>query len=125
MDIFFQDPDEIPLPPEEVRLRALRAEPWADGKRIKIYLETDPFQKHPSVEVTILGPSGGEATQITIVETVTRKLEFNMHLRTSLKGAYRVEAVLYYDVPLPADAPPDAKRPAPQIVDRSSAAFTI
>ncbi len=125
MDIFFQDPDEIPLPPDEVRLRALRAEPWADGKRIKIYLETSPFQKPPSAEVTIIDPAGSEAAQITIVEAVTRKLEFNMHLRTSLKGAYRAEAVLYYPALLPADAPPGAERPAPQIVDRITAAFAI
>jgi hypothetical protein len=126
MDIFFQDPNEIPLPPAEVRLRQLRAEPWPDGQRVKIYLEVDPFQKRPSAEVTITDSAGDEVAQVSIVETMIRNMEFNMHLPSGRPGGeYSVQAVIYYEQPLPADAPPDAERPAPMIVDRGQAAFTI
>ena len=42
MDIFFQDPTDIPLPPEEVRIRELTAEPWPDGRRVRVYVELTP-----------------------------------------------------------------------------------
>ena len=126
MDIFFQDPNEIPLPPDEVRLRGLRAEPWADGRRVKIYLEIDPFQKRPSLEVTINDSQGNPVAQVSIVETMARSLEFNMHLRSSSPGSeYTAEAVLYYQHLPPPDAPPEAELPAPLIVDRGQATFTI
>ena len=39
MDIFFQDPGAIPLPPDDVKIVELRAEPWPDNRRVKVYLE--------------------------------------------------------------------------------------
>ena len=53
MDIFFQDPTEVPLPPNEVRIRALRAETYPDGQRVRVYLEVDPSQQRPSADLAI------------------------------------------------------------------------
>ena len=74
MDIFFQDPSDIPLPPVEVRIRSLRAEPWSDQRRVHIYLELDPFQKRPNIEVVINDPEGREEARVDIVETMVRKV---------------------------------------------------
>jgi hypothetical protein len=74
MDIFFQDPSGIPLPPVEVRIRFLRAEPWSDQHRVHIYLELDPFQKRPNIEVGINDPEGREEDQVNTVETMVRKV---------------------------------------------------
>jgi hypothetical protein len=52
MDIFFADPSEVPLPPNEVRIRELNVEPWPDGNRLRVYLEVDPFQKRPNADLT-------------------------------------------------------------------------
>ena len=57
MDMFFADPNDPPLPPEEVRLRELRAEPWPDVLRVKVFLELTPFQKRPSAEGSIRNAS--------------------------------------------------------------------
>ena len=97
MDIFFQDPSEIPLPPVEVRIRSLRAEPWSDQRRVYIYLELDPFQKRPNIEVVINDPEGREEARIDIVETMVRKMEFTMHIRQpNLNSLYNVLATVFY-----------------------------
>src|SRR4030042_6775942 len=61
MDIFFQDPNEVRLPPEEVRLSEMHVTPLADGNRVKVYLELTPFIKRPNIEVIITSVSGKEA----------------------------------------------------------------
>jgi len=97
MDIFSQDPTAIPLPPDEVRIKALRAEPWQDNRRVGIYLEVTPFQKKPNGEVTITNPQGEVAAQASIIETIVPKMELTMHLRGPIaSGAYTVSATIFY-----------------------------
>jgi len=97
MDIFFQDQSEIPLPPVEVRIRSLRAEPWSDQRRVHIYLELDPFQKRPNIEVVINDPEGREEARVDIVETMVREMEFTMHIRQpNLNSLYNVLATVFY-----------------------------
>ncbi|MBN2547571.1 MAG: hypothetical protein JXB15_00315 [Anaerolineales bacterium] len=97
MDLYLADPSEIPLPPDEVRIRELRAEPWADGQRVRVYLETDPFQKRPSAELTITDANGQEVASASVIESMDRKMEMTLHLRSSQPlGPYRLHAVLYY-----------------------------
>lgn len=99
MELFFADPNETPLPPEEVRIRALRGEPWSDGRRVKIYLEVDPTQKRPSAELTILDPLGKQVASVSILESMTRKMEVNMHLRGQIdSGVYTLRAMLFFAV---------------------------
>ena len=97
MDIFFTDPSEIPLPPEQVRIRELRAESSPDGKRVRVYLEVDPFQKRPSVDLAILDQEGEEVATASIIESMTRKMELTMHLRRGEPGSfYTLHATLYF-----------------------------
>ncbi len=133
MDIFFQDPSEIPLPPDEVRIRLLRAEPWSDGRRVKITLEVDPFLKRPSAEVVITDSQGRLAAQASVIESMARKMEFNMHLRQSpSSGRYTVSAILFYSDPIPEpSASEEGREPEPlslpeaKTVDRAETTFTV
>lgn len=127
MDIFFKDPNEIPLPPEEVRLQELKAEPWADGKRVRVYLEVDPFQKRPSANLVIFNANGDEVASANILETIARKMELNMHLREDKPGGeYSLEAVLYYQkLPEVKEETPPEEPPEPLIVDQVKINFTI
>lgn len=127
MEIFFQDPNEIPLPPSEVRIRQLRAEPWPEGRKVRIYLELDPFQKRPNVEVTISDDQANPVAQASIIETMTRKLEFNMHLRhPNTAGWYSVRALLYYQKEV-VEPPPGEPVvfPDPLLVDEKEIFFEI
>jgi hypothetical protein len=127
MDIFFQDPNEIRLPPEEVRLRELKVTSQSSGSRVKIYLELTPFMKRPNVEVTITTGSGKEVAHASIVETMLPKMEFTMHLRDPEAGSeYTIESIVYYQrMPEPTDIPMDVPLPDPMIVDRHKATFIL
>lgn len=97
MDIIFQDPSAIPLPPNEVRILKLHAEPWPDKQRVRIYLELTPFQKHPSGEITVQNPEGVELATLSIIETIDPKMEFTVHLRgPATEGENLVSATIYY-----------------------------
>lgn len=97
MDLFFRDPDEIPLPPDQVRIRKFRAEPWPDGRRVKITFELTPFLKRPNGEITIYNAHGEEATSLSIIETMDPRLEFTVHLRgVDLTGPFRAVAAVFY-----------------------------
>ena len=117
MDIFFPDPNDPPRPPEDVRLRELRAEPWPDGRRVKVNLELTPFQKRPSAEVRLDDPTGAEAAHTAILETVNRKMAFNLHLQPGCPaGEYSLNVTVYYQK-LPGPDEPAAPMPEPLIVD--------
>jgi hypothetical protein len=143
MDIFMHDPADIPLPPEEVRIRRLVAEPWPDGHRVRITLEITPFQKRPSGEIRILDSDGEEISSFTIIETIVSKMQFTLHLRENQPGGrYTASASLYYAAPLPepaesASEPESASKQTdhpgeqtlklgdPLIVDRAEAFFEV
>jgi hypothetical protein len=128
MDIFFQDPTEIRLPPEEVRIRELQAEPWPDGLRVRVVLEVDPFQKRPSAELVITDANGASLANASIIESMTRKIELNMHLRKAGKaGPYSLSAVLFYLAPLPEpeQTGDNAKLAPPLVVDRKQIQFEL
>jgi hypothetical protein len=127
MDIFFQDPNEIRLPPEEVRLREMQVKSQPNGKQVKIHLELTPFKKRPNVEVTITGKSGKQVAHTSILETMLPKLDFTMHLREAEPGReYTVEAILYYQqLPAPTEVPKDIPLPDPMVVDRRKSTFIL
>lgn len=120
MDIFFQDPTETPLPPGDVRIRQFTATPWPDGRRVRIYLEVDPFQKRPSAEVAILNELQEVVAEVSVIESMIRKMEFNMHLRhANPVGKYTVEVKVYYDnTPANAEGTPVEEREPTQVVDQ-------
>jgi hypothetical protein len=127
MDIFFQDPNEIRLPPEDVRLRELIVTPQADGKRVKVHLVLSPFKKRPNIEVTIKTASGVAAAHTSILETILHVLDFTMHLRQPVAGdQYCIETIVYYQrFPEPSEKPVEMPLPEPMIVDRQSTTFIL
>ena len=97
MDIFFQDPTAIPLPPDEVRIKELRAEPWFDNRRVRIYMEVTPFQKRPNGEIIIRNPAGVEVAHASIIEAISPRMEITLHMRGALQaGNYIASATIYY-----------------------------
>jgi hypothetical protein len=125
VNIFFPDPNDPPCPPEEVRLRDLGAKPWPDGQRVKVFFELTPFQMRPSAEVRLSGPDGEEAAQVSILEAISRKMEFNLHLRPDAPaGEYTLAVTVYYQK-LPSQEQPEAPLPEPLVVDRGQFKFNI
>ena len=97
MDIFFSDPNDIPLPPEEVAIRNIVAEPYPDGHRIKIQIEITPFQQRPNLEIILLNPLENPVASISIVEAIESRMDFTLHIRGKLiKGEYTLNARMFY-----------------------------
>jgi len=127
MDIFFNDPNIVRLPPEEVHLREVRITPQADSGRVKVYLELTPFQKRPDLSVSITSSSGKEAARTTILETMLTKLELTMHLREPEPGReYTMETIVYYQkLPEPSEQEGEILLPEPMIVNRQKKTFIL
>ena len=97
MDIFFQDPSDIPLPPDEVQIRELHAEPYPDGRRVHIILDITPFQQRPNCEISILNEEGEEVASLSIIESIDARMDFTVHLKGEKPtGKFTVSADIYY-----------------------------
>ncbi len=127
MDMFLLDPNEIRLPPEEVRLLTMEASPQPGDPRVKITLELTPFKVRPNVDVVITAASGKKAAHSSILETMLRKLEFTMHLRVVEPGSeYSVESIVYYQkMPKPSETPVEVPLPEPMVVDHQKTSFIL
>jgi hypothetical protein len=93
-----------PFEPDQsanLRIRQLKGEPSSNGKKVRVFLEVDPFNKRPSVEIRLFDPDGMQGAGVDILETINSRVELNMHLRGDRRpGEYLLEAILFYvDMP--------------------------
>ncbi len=96
MDFFFPEDNLQRMTPEETRILDLNAEPYPDGYRLRVNIEITPYQKRPHIEVLLSGADGEEIASTSIVEPMSWKLEFTMHIRGELNNPYTLEAKLFY-----------------------------
>jgi len=108
MDFFFPEDNLNRMVPEETNITSISAEPYPDGYRVRVNLQITPFQKRPHIDVRLTGSDGKEVASTTIVEPLSWKIEFTMHIRGELNNPYTIEAKLYY---------PDGPSQAPQTFD--------
>ena len=96
MDFFFPEDNLQRMTPEETRITSLSAEPYPDGYRLRVNIEVTPYQKRPYIEVTLADSDGNQVASSSIIEPMSWKMEFTMHIRGELKNPYTLEAKLYY-----------------------------
>ena len=97
MDFFFPEDGLARAVPEETKLNSLTAQPYPDGYRLRVNIEITPFQKRPYIEVILNDSTGSEVASTSIVEPLSWKLEFTMHIRgEELHNPYTLNARLYY-----------------------------
>jgi hypothetical protein len=96
MDFFFPEDNLVRATPEETHITSLSAEPYPDGRRLHVNIEMTPFQQRPHLDVTITNGNGDEIASANVVEPMTFKIEFTMHLRGELLNPYTLEAKLFY-----------------------------
>lgn len=96
MDFFLPEDHLQRATPEETRITFLSAEPYPDGYRLRVNLEMTPFQQRPHLEVVLSDADHEEVASSTIVEPLSWKIEFTMHIRGELNNPYTVEAKLFY-----------------------------
>jgi hypothetical protein len=128
MDIYFTDPSDVPLPPDEIRIRKFAAEPYTDGRRVRITIEVSPFQERPSGEVTIQDEDGNQVASASIIEAIESNIEITLHMRSAdPQGTYTASTYIYYvddlDVEVGGDNPPN--RPQVTVIDRAETSFEL
>ena len=96
MDFFLPEDHLQRMTPEETRITSLTAEPYPDGYRLRVNVEMTPFQKRPHLEVVLNDANGDEIASSSIVESMSWKIEFTMHIRGELNNPYTLEAKLFY-----------------------------
>ena len=96
MDFFFPEDNLQRMTPEETRIIGLDAKPYPDGYRLRVNIEITPFQKRPHVEIQLTDADGHEIGSTSIIEPMSWKLEFTMHIRDELNNPYTLEARLFY-----------------------------
>ncbi|MBI5351370.1 MAG: hypothetical protein HZB50_01900 [Chloroflexi bacterium] len=96
MEFFFPEDNLTRAVPEETKINSLTAQPYPDGRRLRVNLEVTPFQQRPYIEVTLNNSNGDEVASASLVEPMSWKLEFTMHIRGELKNPYTLHARLYY-----------------------------
>jgi hypothetical protein len=96
MDFFFPEDNLNRTVPEETRITSLSATPYPDGYRLHVNIEMTPFQKRPYLEVILSNGDGDDIQTTSIVEPMSWKIEFTMHIRGELKNPYTLGAKLFY-----------------------------
>ncbi len=96
MEFFFPEDNLTRAVPEETKITVLSAQSYPDGRRLRVNLEVTPFQKRPYIEVFLHNADGSEVASTNIVEPMSWKLEFTMHLRGEIRNPYTLNARLYY-----------------------------
>ena len=96
MNFFFPEDNLNRMTPEETQIIGLSAEPYPDGYRVRVNIQVTPFQKRPHIEVTLKDSDGAEIASTSIVEPMSWKMEFTMHIRGELNNPYTLDAKLYY-----------------------------
>jgi len=96
MDFFLPEDHLQRATPAETRITSLMAEPYPDGYRLRVNIEMTPFQQRPHLEVSLKDADGEEVASSSIVEPLSWKIEFTMHVRGELKNPYTLEATLFY-----------------------------
>jgi len=104
LDLNFVDPGEIPVPPDQVRVRKVALKPLPDGRRLQVSIDLTPFTERPSLEVAIEDASGARLAETTIIETVDHQLAFTLHLRRQPDpGEYQLQVEVAYEDQEPVD----------------------
>lgn len=97
MEFFFPEDNLERTPPEETKILSLTAEPYEDGRRVRVNIEMSLFEKRPHLEVNLTDVNGEEISTASFVEPMNFKLEFTLHLRTEpAEGPLDLEARLFY-----------------------------
>lgn len=128
MDMFFAEPGEVPVPPDEVRIRELKADPYPDGRRVRVYIDVTPFQKKPQGEVVIRDAEGNVVITASIIEPIENKIEVTLHLRKpDTAGSYSVDVRLMYAEEIAEGVGDEEKLVRPEIreIDHAETSFEI
>jgi hypothetical protein len=97
MDINFLTDDDVPLPPEEVKILKVSANAYPDFRRVKLSIETSPFQLAPNVEIEALNSEGQRVASTTIIGAMAPLMALTLHFKERVnQGEFLIRCTLSY-----------------------------
>jgi len=104
LDLELVDPQDVPVPREDVRLRGLTATPLGDLRRVRVDIRITPFLERPNLEIDLVSPGGETVARASVIEADHPILTITMHLRQEAEpGEYAIRSVLSYAADPPQD----------------------
>jgi hypothetical protein len=98
MDIFFSDPNDVPLPPDQIHIREFEARAYSDLKRVAVRYEISPFMEKPNIEISIENGDGDQLAELSVVEVMDTRMDFTMHLKGGMADEHtRARIVMFYN----------------------------
>ena len=87
-----------PPPQDDIKIISLDAEPYPDGRRVRIKLVLSPFLQGPNGEISLSNQEDEVLTSINIVNIFIPENEFTLHIpeNKSLPGSYTVNVEVFY-----------------------------
>jgi hypothetical protein len=84
-------------PPAEMRILDLSAEPYSDGRRVRVLVSITPFIERPNLSIRMTDANGEEVSSASIIETMNTRMAFTLHIRApQADGRYTLVAKLFY-----------------------------
>ena len=92
------NPTLTPPPQDEIKILSFDAEPYPDGRRVRVKLVLSPFLQGPNGEISLTNQDDELLTTINIVNIFIPENEFTLHIPEikSLPGSYTVNVEVFY-----------------------------
>jgi len=97
-EIEFVEPDEVPRPPEAVKIESLNARVYPDRRRVRVDVKVTPFLECPNLEFNVINAEGQEVASLSIIESMDHIFEMTVHLRgPQPSGRHTLHGELFYN----------------------------
>jgi len=103
VDLNLVDPEDVPRPRDEIRLRQLAVTPMSHG-RLRVDIRLTPFLERPNLDLDVVDSAGESLARTTVVEADSSHFSLTMHLRgRPALGEYTLRGALSYASSPPLD----------------------
>lgn len=98
MEIPLFPSDQIPHPPDEVKIEQIDITPYPDRFRVRVHIRVTPFLERPNLILVARNSDDIIVSELNIIETMHADMEFTLHIRNvkDPAGEYTLTADLFY-----------------------------
>jgi hypothetical protein len=94
----FSNPSPSPTDEDEIKIKTFIAEPYPDGRRVKIKLLLSSFQRGPDAVIKISDQDDLQLASVNIVSIFSQENEITIHIPGNHKkpGSYNAAVEVFY-----------------------------
>jgi len=94
----FSNPSTSSTNEDQIKIKAFIAEPYPDGRRVKIKLLLSSFQRGPDAEIKISDQDNLQLASVNIVSIFSQENEITLHIpgNHNKPGSYNASVEVFY-----------------------------